>query len=102
MVVSTCNRVELYAVSRDGHDAAPALLRLLARRAGVPVREVLRSATVRRSGAAVRHLFEVAAGLDSLVPGDGTVAALEIVARHADAFWDRRGRADAAPRRVVA
>jgi glutamyl-tRNA reductase len=66
--LSTCNRFELYAAG--GPDAAPssgALLEALERLAGVPLAE---HAEIREDGAAVGHLFSVAAGLDSLVVGE--------------------------------
>ncbi len=59
--LSTCNRVELYAAGDD-----PRALE-------VRLRETLGAgphATVRAGSAAAHHLFRVAAGLESRVPGD--------------------------------
>ena len=68
VILSTCNRTELYAVS--SHLSFIELEIFLSETCGVPVdafhRHVYQSADVE----AARHLFEVAAGLDSLVIGE--------------------------------
>jgi glutamyl-tRNA reductase len=63
--LSTCNRTEVY-VGGDEEDAAAALERV----AGEPLDGVLYR--LHDEEAAV-HLFRVAAGLDSLVPGEGEI-----------------------------
>ncbi len=71
VVLSTCNRTELYLV-RDEHaddEAVDALVQLAGDRA-----DDLAAALYRlRDEAAALHLFRVAAGLDSLVPGEGEI-----------------------------
>ena len=66
--LSTCNRFELYVA---GTPAAPpdadAVLAVLAELSGFPVSA---GAARREEGAAVSHLFAVAAGLDSIVVGE--------------------------------
>jgi glutamyl-tRNA reductase len=63
--LSTCNRTELYIVSDDADDAE---------RRAVEVLSELEPALYRlRDHAAALHLFRVAAGLDSLVPGEGEI-----------------------------
>jgi glutamyl-tRNA reductase len=67
--LSTCNRTELYLADEDGEAAErraeEALLELEAE---------LRPAVYRlRDEAAALHLFRVAAGLDSMVPGEGEI-----------------------------
>lgn len=68
--LSTCNRTEFYALSAFYHDGIEALersLRARGRQAGVDLSEHL----YRLHGMdAVRHLFRVAASLDSLVVGE--------------------------------
>ncbi|HST13449.1 MAG TPA: glutamyl-tRNA reductase [Gaiellaceae bacterium] len=64
--LSTCNRTELYLSSVDEERAVMALEDL----AGEPLDGVLYR--LREDEAAV-HLFRVAAGLDSLVPGEGEI-----------------------------
>jgi len=76
VILSTCNRVELYVV-RDAGDADPleAAARFLAAQRGHPVDEV-RAVLYRHAGAeAVRHLFEVASSLDSMVVGETQIIA---------------------------
>jgi glutamyl-tRNA reductase len=74
VVLSTCNRTELYLASDDaGHhldDRASASLLALAGDDGAALAPVLY-----RLGddSAALHLFRVAAGLDSLVPGEGEI-----------------------------
>jgi glutamyl-tRNA reductase len=67
--LSTCNRTELYLAGTDAEDAeARAEAALLA------LEEELRPALYRlRDEAAALHLFRVAAGLDSMVPGEGEI-----------------------------
>jgi glutamyl-tRNA reductase len=64
--LSTCNRTELYLASVDEERAVGALEAL----AGEPLDGVLYR--LHEDDAAV-HLFRVAAGLDSLVPGEGEI-----------------------------
>ncbi len=70
MVVSTCNRVEVYAVVDAFHGALADVGRVLARHAGADVAELTRQLYVRYSEAAAEHLFCVACGLDSMVVGE--------------------------------
>ncbi len=70
-LLSTCNRVEIYAaVDRDGDRAAQSLGDALARHAGVTLLELGAHLYERRDADAVLHLFRVAASLDSLVLGE--------------------------------
>jgi glutamyl-tRNA reductase len=67
--LSTCNRTELYVAHDDAVDAEGAATELLLER-----EPELASALYRlRDEAAALHLFRVAAGLDSLVPGEGEI-----------------------------
>jgi glutamyl-tRNA reductase len=71
VVLSTCNRTELYLVREEHVDdeAVAALAQLAGERA-----DDLAAALYRlRDEAAALHLFRVAAGLDSLVPGEGEI-----------------------------
>ncbi|MFW0795216.1 glutamyl-tRNA reductase [Gordonia sp. CPCC 205515] len=70
MLVSTCNRVEIYAVVDAFHPALETVGAVLGEHSGMTVNEMTRHAYVRYSEAAVEHLFTVAAGLDSLVVGE--------------------------------
>ena len=66
VVLSTCNRTELYLAGGDAWRAREEL----ERRSGLQLDRVLASW---EGGQAVEHLFRVAAGLDSLVPGEGEI-----------------------------
>ncbi len=74
LILSTCNRVELYGSATGGATpATEALLGFLARAHNRPLEEVA-SGTYRLEGAdAVRHAFRVAAGLDSMVVGESQI-----------------------------
>jgi glutamyl-tRNA reductase len=68
--LSTCNRTELYLV---GDDAVGRALDALMSVSGLPEDE-LRSVVYQLADeAAALHLFRVAAGLDSMVPGEGEI-----------------------------
>jgi glutamyl-tRNA reductase len=73
VLLSTCNRVELYAAAEADPPDGAALARSLARFHGLPVATLDRHLVARRDDAAVDHLFRVAAGLESLVPGEGQI-----------------------------
>ncbi len=62
-VLSTCNRMEVYAAAAGPADQVTrAVASLVAARARLPVGEVLRMARIRAGGAAAEHLFSVACG----------------------------------------
>jgi glutamyl-tRNA reductase len=70
MVLATCNRTELYGIAREGHDPLAYFLDVVARLKGSPV-EADRSVFYRHEGlGAARHLFRVAASLDSQIVGE--------------------------------
>jgi glutamyl-tRNA reductase len=66
VVLSTCNRTEIYLIGADRESARKAL----EQRSGLELDGALASWD---GGEAVEHLFRVAAGLDSLVPGEGQI-----------------------------
>jgi glutamyl-tRNA reductase len=69
-IISTCNRVEVGGVVADDVDGAETLISFLAERHAVPA-EHLRPYLYAFTGeAAVRHMFQLAAGLDSMVLGE--------------------------------
>ncbi|UMB68882.1 glutamyl-tRNA reductase [Mycobacterium paraterrae] len=73
MVLSTCNRVEVYAVVEAFHGGLSAIGQVLADHSGMSVPDLTKHAYVRYSEAAVEHLFAVASGLDSAVVGEQQV-----------------------------
>src|SRR5215472_1572920 len=73
LVVSTCNRVEVYAEVEKFHGGVSAICELLARHAGVPQAELTPYLYVHYEDRAVQHLLSVACGLDSMVIGEGQI-----------------------------
>ncbi|HWG95332.1 MAG TPA: glutamyl-tRNA reductase [Mycobacteriales bacterium] len=73
VVLSTCNRVEVYADTEGFHAGVDAITDLLAQRSGVPMEELEDHLYVHWEGQAVQHLFTVAAGLDSMVVGESQI-----------------------------
>ena len=72
VVLSTCNRSEIYAaLERD--DDVEALTRFFSEYHGLPHETLAKHLYVHRSADAARHVFRVAAGLDSLVVGEPQV-----------------------------
>lgn len=72
-VLSTCNRIELYADADDFHAALAELSGLLSRHTGVSREDLAPYLYVHAGDQAVRHLFTVACGLDSMVVGEGQI-----------------------------
>ncbi|HKS24620.1 MAG TPA: glutamyl-tRNA reductase [Thermoanaerobaculia bacterium] len=68
-IVSTCNRVETY-VSASSEDIIEAVVNWLAERAGADRAEIEKHLYILRHGDVVKHLFRVAAGLDSMIVGE--------------------------------
>ncbi|GAB3479708.1 glutamyl-tRNA reductase [Nocardiopsis coralliicola] len=73
MMVSTCNRTEVYAEVEKFHPALTAITELLSERTGVSQAELTEHAYVHYEDRAVQHLFSVACGLDSMVVGEGQI-----------------------------
>jgi glutamyl-tRNA reductase len=73
VAISTCNRTELHLVTRDPVEAESAALSALARQGGIRPTELVGRLYALRDADAVRHLFEVAAGLDSMIVGEAEV-----------------------------
>jgi len=70
VIISTCNRTEIYAASKDADSALSEIQNLLATESGMELGELqnyLYNFTCRQ---AVMHLFRVASGLDSMVLGE--------------------------------
>ncbi|MFF4289544.1 glutamyl-tRNA reductase [Streptomyces sp. NPDC001633] len=72
-VLSTCNRIELYADVDKFHAGVAELSTLLARHSGVDLEELTPYLYVHYEDRAVHHLFSVACGLDSMVVGEGQI-----------------------------
>ena len=71
LLLSTCNRTELFVVHREKEqDPVPDLLELLKRACGVDLPTEGGVTRVMRGEDAVRHLFRVACGIESMVLGE--------------------------------
>ncbi|MFL6127611.1 MAG: glutamyl-tRNA reductase [Mycobacteriales bacterium] len=73
LVLSTCNRVEVYAEVDRFHGGLQDTSTVLARRCGLDVPSLGEHLYVHYEDAAVLHLFSVAAGLDSMVVGESQI-----------------------------
>ena len=73
VAISTCNRTELYMLAGDAVEAESAALGVLSRQAGVRPTELMGAIYSLRGADAVRHLFSVAAGLDSMIVGEAEI-----------------------------
>lgn len=68
VIVSTCNRTELYVNTQ--HDSATALLAWLSNFHHVELNEIADNSYVLTADDAVKHIMRVASGLDSLILGE--------------------------------
>ena len=91
VVLSTCNRTEIYAVEGD-ENALPAIWETLSLRLGM---DAARHGYVRRDRDAIAHLYRVAAGLDSMIIGEA-----QIHGQVKDAWEQSRARAGAVLNRL--
>jgi glutamyl-tRNA reductase len=73
VVISTCNRTEIYQVAADPVRAEAEVLGLLARRAEIRPTELAEAIYSPRNCDAARQLFRVTAGLESMVLGEAEI-----------------------------
>ncbi|MEW6203424.1 MAG: glutamyl-tRNA reductase [bacterium] len=74
-ILSTCNRTEVYFASDNGDEERKLVVEFLTREAGCTAEELKKFLYTLTDEAAVKHLFRVASGLDSMVVGEGQVLA---------------------------
>ncbi|XP_030537940.1 glutamyl-tRNA reductase 1, chloroplastic [Rhodamnia argentea] len=74
-VLSTCNRMEIYVVALSQHRGVKEVTEWMSKTSGIPVSELCQHQFLLYNGDATQHLFEVSAGLDSLVLGEGQILA---------------------------
>src|SRR5512136_2664676 len=70
VIVSTCNRVEIYAATHDIAGGMARLKRFLAEYHGIPLDTLEPHLYSHHGEEAVRHVFRVASSLDSMVVGE--------------------------------
>ena len=92
VVISTCNRSEIYVASDDPARAREELVAFLSEYHHLPPEMFLPHLFVKEDAAAAGHLFRVAAGLDSLVVGEP-----QILGQVKDAFQTASARRAAGP-----
>jgi glutamyl-tRNA reductase len=73
LVLSTCNRVEVYGEVDSFHGGVAAICELLARHSGLQVGELTGSAYVHYQDRAAQHLLAVTCGLESMVVGESQI-----------------------------
>jgi glutamyl-tRNA reductase len=72
-VISTCNRVEVYAEVGRFHGGVAGVCDLLSRYSGIPAAELTASLYVHYEDRAVQHLLAVSSGLESMVVGEDQI-----------------------------
>ncbi|MDQ2622309.1 MAG: glutamyl-tRNA reductase, partial [Actinomycetota bacterium] len=72
-IVSTCNRTEIYLVADDPVEAESAALSALATKSETRPTELISHLYSLRGEDAARHLFQVTAGLDSMILGEAEI-----------------------------
>ncbi|MCW2597404.1 MAG: glutamyl-tRNA reductase [Pseudonocardiales bacterium] len=73
LLLSTCNRVEVYADVARFHPAVAEITTVLARHSGLAVSDLSDHLYVHFAEAAAEHMFTVASGLDSMVIGESQI-----------------------------
>ncbi|BCJ66171.1 glutamyl-tRNA reductase [Polymorphospora rubra] len=92
VVVSTCNRVEVYAAVTGFHGGLGDICEVLAAHAGCAQNDLANRLYVHYDGAAVEHAFRVASGLDSMVVGEAQILGQLRDAYHAATEAEATGR----------
>ncbi|MBF8267835.1 MAG: Glutamyl-tRNA reductase [Dehalococcoidia bacterium] len=73
VILSTCNRTEVYSATPDGKMPQDELVSFLAQKTSQSEEELSRYLYFYEQEGAVRHLFQVASGLDSMILGEAQI-----------------------------
>jgi glutamyl-tRNA reductase len=73
VVLSTCNRTEIYAVVERFHGAYDEIQKFLSETSGINVEDIEPHLYSQWDEEAIKHLFEVSSGLDSAVLGESEI-----------------------------
>lgn len=92
VVLSTCNRVEVWAAVSGFHGGLGDLCTVLAEESGIGASELASHLYVHYDEAAVRHSFRVSSGLDSMVVGESQILGQLRDAYHVATEQDSAGR----------
>ncbi len=87
VILSTCNRLEVYTLVHNPEVAKKALIKFLGRACDIAPEQFVDHLYFRQNDAAVDHLFRVASGLDSMVLGEP-----QILGQITDAFEAAQGQ----------
>ncbi|MFT7002885.1 MAG: glutamyl-tRNA reductase [Sulfurimonas sp.] len=74
ILISTCNRMEIFCSCSDIVLATQHIFEKLTQRAGIPIEELEGRADIFDDSSAIHHLFTVASSLDSMVVGETQIA----------------------------
>jgi glutamyl-tRNA reductase len=72
-IISTCNRLEIYAVSKKNQQGVEGITQFLSEMAQISLHQIQEHMFVLHNQNAISHLMRVAAGLESLVLGEGQI-----------------------------
>ncbi len=81
VILSTCNRIEIYAVSENPEEAYKSIIQFLSDFHKIPVENFMNFIYKKRCDDAVKHLFDVASSLNSMILGE-----YEILGQVKDAY----------------
>jgi glutamyl-tRNA reductase len=70
IILSTCNRTEVYTIDSDAHHAERSSLDFLKAHVNIPDIDLLQHVYLFENRTAVEHLFRVASGLESMIVGE--------------------------------
>ena len=73
VIVSTCNRTEIYAVTTAGSDGSSAIIDFMCEYHDLDRHDLIRYLYIKEGEAVVHHLFRVVASLDSMVIGEAQI-----------------------------
>ncbi|MBU1658078.1 glutamyl-tRNA reductase [bacterium] len=74
ILISTCNRMEVFCSCNDIAKATQHIFELLSARAGIKIEELEGRADIFDDSSAIHHLFSVASSLDSMVIGETQIS----------------------------
>lgn len=74
VLISTCNRMEVFCSCSDIALATQHIFEMLAARSGISIEELEGRADIYDDSSAIHHLFSVASSLDSMVIGETQIA----------------------------
>lgn len=80
VIISTCNRTEIYAATREMDEGLHSIWQFMSKKSGVDISEIKNCTYSHTLYDTIRHLFRVTSGLDSMVLGETQILGQ---ARHA-------------------